>query len=171
MAFKKMSASTAPFGSTCSEPVIGQKSKTVLEEEQEIKERLQQILNSPSYCRADCDFALLQREELRGARLQLEFLKPDLIFDENGILATIVVFGGTRIVEKVKAKQKLTEIQELIKKHPRDKSLKQQLAIAKRILAKSHYYDVAREFGRLVGQAGAGICDNRLIIITGGGRV
>lgn len=155
--------------STCPEPLTPKKAQTELEEEKEIQDRLQKILDSPSYCRADCDFALLQREELRGARLQLEFLKPDLIFDENGVLATIVVFGGTRIVEKAKAKQKLAELQELIKKHPRDKSLKRQLAITKRILAKSHYYDVAREFGRLVGEEGAGICDNRLIVITGGG--
>ncbi len=169
MKVKKLAPSSLVAKAECPEPSAPQKPRTILEEEKEIQERLQKILNSPSYCRADCDLDLLQREELRGARLQLEFLKPDLIFDENGVLATIVVFGGTRIVEKAKAKQKLAEIQQLLKKHPRDKTLKQQLAIAKRILAKSHYYEVAREFGRLVGQAGAGICDNRLIIITGGG--
>ncbi|MGB9698037.1 MAG: TIGR00730 family Rossman fold protein [Thermodesulfobacteriota bacterium] len=169
MTAKKSGRSAFSSAPVCPEPLTPKKILTESEEEKEIQERLQKILNSPSYCRADCDFALLQREELRGARLQLEFLKPDLIFDENGVLATIVVFGGTRIVEKAKAKQKLAELLELIKKHPRDKSLKRQLNIAKRILAKSHYYDVAREFGRLVGQAGAGICDNRLIIITGGG--
>lgn len=169
MARKRMTTSALPSGPTCPEPLTPKKGKTILEDEKEIQERLQQILNSSSYYRADCDLDLLQREELRGARLQLEFLKPDLIFEENGVLATIVVFGGTRLVEKEKAKKKLAEIRQLLKEHPWDKNLQQQFAVAKKILAKSRYYEVAREFGRIVGQAGAGICDNRLIIITGGG--
>ena len=42
------------------------------------------------------------------------------------------------------------------------------LATAERILAKSHYYDVAREFGRLVGKvANAG--RPRVVVMTGGG--
>ncbi len=42
------------------------------------------------------------------------------------------------------------------------------LATAERILAKSHYYDVAREFGRLVG-TDASTAHPRLVVMTGGG--
>lgn len=169
MGRKRNSNRSFAANQSCPAPLTPKEGRSIWEEEGEIQENLQKILNSPSYCRADCDLALLQREELRGARLQLEFLKPDLIFEENGVLATIVVFGGTRIIEPAKAKRRLAEIRRLLKLNPQDKALRQQLAVAKRLLAKSHYYEVAREFGRLVGQAGAGICDNRLVIITGGG--
>jgi len=43
------------------------------------------------------------------------------------------------------------------------------LAAAERISAKSHYYDVAREFGRLVGEADRAAPSPRLVIMTGGG--
>jgi hypothetical protein len=43
------------------------------------------------------------------------------------------------------------------------------LEIAQRLLAKSHYYDVAREFGRLVGNSGPGSQRHDLVIMTGGG--
>jgi uncharacterized protein (TIGR00730 family) len=41
--------------------------------------------------------------------------------------------------------------------------------VAERTLAKSHYYDVARELGRLVGRAGRGSDDPRVTLMTGGG--
>ena len=44
---------------------------------------------------ADQDFLLL--DELRPVRLQLELLKPEIIQQEEGIISTVVVFGGTRI--------------------------------------------------------------------------
>ena len=43
------------------------------------------------------DTNFLKREELRGVRLQLELLKPNLIFGEQGIDKTIVIFGSARI--------------------------------------------------------------------------
>jgi uncharacterized protein (TIGR00730 family) len=47
--------------------------------------------------------------------------------------------------------------------------LKRRLAIAERIHAKSHYYEVAREFGRLVGSANHGARKHHTAIVTGGG--
>jgi uncharacterized protein (TIGR00730 family) len=40
---------------------------------------------------------------------------------------------------------------------------------AERILAKSGYYEVARELGRLVAESGQGPEDSRLVVMTGGG--
>ncbi len=51
----------------------------------------------PSYRRADHDTELLQRDELRATRLMLEFAKTDLVLRDQGIEATVVVFGSARI--------------------------------------------------------------------------
>ena len=48
-------------------------------------------------------------------------------------------------------------------------ALLQRLRIAERIQAKSQYYEVARELGQLVGNAGGGCTDDRVVIMTGGG--
>jgi uncharacterized protein (TIGR00730 family) len=41
--------------------------------------------------------------------------------------------------------------------------------VAERVLAKSRYYEVAQEFGTLVGKAGQASGDGQLVIMTGGG--
>jgi hypothetical protein len=48
--------------------------------------------------RTSTDF--MGRAELRPVRLQLELLKPDLIMQEQGVQSTVVVFGGTRVIER-----------------------------------------------------------------------
>ena len=37
------------------------------------------------------------RDELRAARLQLEYLKPEILQRDRGITATVVVFGSARV--------------------------------------------------------------------------
>ena len=41
-------------------------------------QRVQAILNSPSYRRADTDIDFLARDGVRGVRLQIDYLKPEL---------------------------------------------------------------------------------------------
>ncbi|MEE9218936.1 MAG: LOG family protein [Acidobacteriota bacterium] len=130
---------------------------------------VQRILQSPSYRRADRDTDFLQRGELRPARLQLEFLKPELALAEAGVLATIVVFGGTRIIQAAEARRRLGQARAALAREPSNPDLKRRLAIAERVLAKSHYYDVARELGRIVGSSCGGAKACRLAVITGGG--
>lgn len=131
--------------------------------------RVRRIMENPSFRRADQDLDLLKRDELRPARLQLEFLKPEMILAEHGICGTIVVLGGTRILEPAAARHKVERARKALEQHPQIPELKQRLAAAERILEKSHYYDVARELGRIVGKAGRGPGDCRLAIVTGGG--
>ena len=139
------------------------------EEDPNAPERVRQIMDHPSFRRADQDLDLLKRDELRPIRLQLEFLKPDLILAEHGICGTIVVLGGTRVIEPTAARHRVERARKALEQHPQIPELKHRLAVAERILAKSHYYDVARELGRLVGKAGGGPGDCRLAIVTGGG--
>ena len=127
------------------------------------------IERSPSYVRADKDIEFLARDELRPSRLQLEFLKPELILKEHGVESTIVVLGGARIREPAVATEDVDKAKLALKADPESTSLKQQLHIVERILAKSHYYDIARELGQIVGRAGRGPEDCRLVICTGGG--
>jgi uncharacterized protein (TIGR00730 family) len=139
------------------------------EEDPDAPERIRRIMENPSYRRADQDLDLLKRDELRPTRLQLEFLKPELVFEEFGIRGAIVVFGGTRIIEPAAAKLKVERARKALAEHPRIPELEHRLEVAERLLAKSHYYDVARELGRIVGRAANCLEDCRLVIVTGGG--
>lgn len=53
-----------------------------------------------SYHLAYADEEFLLRDDLRAVRLQLEWLKPDLILEEHGIESTVVIFGGARFGEQ-----------------------------------------------------------------------
>lgn len=124
---------------------------------------------SSSYIPADRDTEFLQREELRSLRIGLELLKPELIQREEGIQSTIVVFGSARLQESTAAKHALHMAEEDATRAPNDPTHQQQVAIARRQLALSKYYDVAREFSRLVSSTCQidGRCD--YVIVTGGG--
>jgi uncharacterized protein (TIGR00730 family) len=129
---------------------------------------IQALLDSPSYREADQDIDFLQENESRGLRLQLEYLKVDSVLRQHNVAHTIVVFGGTRILESQAAERQLADAKAALAADPSNAKRNQQFAIAQRIYAKSNYYDVARELGRLVGSAGnAHGC--RTLAMTGGG--
>ena len=139
------------------------------EEDPDAPKRLEAILASPSYRAADDDAAFLARDELRGIRLQLDYLKPQLLLEEHQIHHTVVVFGSTRICEPGRAARRVDELTTAATAAPDDRDLARDLSVAKRILAKSRYYDVAREFGRLVGASDRRLGEHRLVVTTGGG--
>lgn len=126
--------------------------------------QLKAIMNSPSYCEADHDPDFLGLEEMRGLRLQVDYAKPEMLLVRNGITQTIVVFGSTRIPEPAAAQRALEERRAACAAHPADTGRERRVRIAERILAKSHYYDVAREFGQIVSRDSSG-----LVVLTGGG--
>lgn len=131
--------------------------------------RLHTDVISPSYIPADRDLEFLQREELRSIRIGLELLKPELIQREQGIRSTIVVFGSARLQEQATAKQALHEAELEAARTPQDLTHRQKVAIARRKLALSKYYDVAREFGRLVSSTCQIDGRRDYVIVTGGG--
>jgi uncharacterized protein (TIGR00730 family) len=132
-------------------------------------ERVRELLASSTYRQADKDLDFLDGEDTRGVRLQIDYLKPELELRRQGVEHTIVVFGSTRIHEPVAAKRRVQELQELLRAAPGDIELERLLGIAERLHAKSRYYDVARDLGRLVGQCGNDGLDCRLLLMTGGG--
>ncbi|MBM4126840.1 MAG: TIGR00730 family Rossman fold protein [Nitrospira sp.] len=123
----------------------------------------------PSYLHAFKDSEFLERDELRPIRIGLELLKPELIQREEQIHSTIVVFGSARIQEPEAMAQALRKAEEDSARAPNDLELQRKAAIARRQVALSKYYDVAREFGRLVSSTCQidGRCD--YVVVTGGG--
>jgi uncharacterized protein (TIGR00730 family) len=124
---------------------------------------------SSSYIPADRDTEFLQRDELRPIRIGLELLKPELIQREQGIQSTIVVFGSARLQEPAAAKQALHVAEMEAARTPQDSTYQHKIAIAQRQLVLSKYYDMAREFSRLVSSTCQidGRCD--YVVVTGGG--
>ena len=139
------------------------------EEDPEAPRCIDAILASPSYRRADQDIDFLSLDETRGPRLELDYLKPELLMRQNDIEHTIVVFGSARIPEPAEAARRLETARRSHGDNPCDGELERQLRVAERVADKSRYYDIAREFGRIVGNSGSGPGDSRLVLMTGGG--
>jgi hypothetical protein len=134
------------------------------------KDRLvSRLKRSPAYRIAYHDPDFLDTDWARPIRLQTELLKPESIFRSQRILSTIVVFGGTRIVERAQAKRRVARLERQMAKKPKDKAIRKQLSIARSLLAKCDFYDEAREFGRIVSREGQKYHGHEYVIVTGGG--
>jgi uncharacterized protein (TIGR00730 family) len=135
----------------------------------ERRRRIHALKHSQSYRQAHLDPDFMGRAELRPVRLQLELLKPELTLQAEKIVSTIVVFGGTRIVERDVAQERLRAAQAALAARPKDPTLQRDVRIAQNLLKKAHYYDEAREFGRIasstcqIGQIA------EYVVVTGGG--
>lgn len=111
----------------------------------------------PAYRLAFQDEEFLLRDELRPVRLQLELLKTELALSEAGISSTLVVYGSARIPSPDEAAATLAAA-----RTPRER------LVAERLVAKSHYYEVARELARLASED-MGDGEPALTVCSGGG--
>ena len=119
-------------------------------------------LQADAYRLAFADPEFLLRRETRGIRFQLEMLKPDLAQQDAGIENTIVVFGSARFREPAIARERLAEAEA--------SGDAQAIARARALLRNAHFYDQAREFGRMVARYSKGCPrEDQLFICTGGG--
>ena len=71
------------------------------------QKNLQSILESPSYRVAYTDIPFLTGPRMRAARMELELMKPELTFQDENIVSTVVVFGSTRIVAAEESRRQL----------------------------------------------------------------
>ncbi len=133
------------------------------------EQQSQDLLEHPSYKLAFADNDFLMQDELRHVRLQLEYLKPQLILEQHQINATVVVFGSARFVSRQQAEQMVAVAQTKLTQQPDVLVLQQQLKDAQRHLKNSVYYEAAAEFSRLVTQHSKKCPDSSLMIISGGG--
>ncbi len=94
------------------EPLPWQQPKAS-QEDPEAASRIKVLLDSPSYMRADQDVRFLGMAESRGARLALDYQKPELYLQRHNVENTIVVFGSTRICEPAEARRRIDELEGL----------------------------------------------------------
>ena len=113
-----------------------------------------------SYNLAFTDTPFLLRDELRPVRMQLELLKPEMVLSEEGIAATVVIFGSARVVPRAVALERLAAASA--------GGDAQALARARMDVKMSVYYEEAREFAALITQASKQL-DERIVVVTGGG--
>jgi uncharacterized protein (TIGR00730 family) len=165
---RKVQTPTPPHPHQRREPLPWQRPKPI-EEDPDAQKRIEAILKSPSYRQAEEDAEFLNRDDMRGPRLQIDYLKAEILLEQQAIRHTIVVFGGTRIRESGAAQRNVDALRAAQAADPTNAEVARRLGVAERILAKSHYYDVAREFGRLVGDSNQGSHKCDLVIMTGGG--
>jgi uncharacterized protein (TIGR00730 family) len=125
--------------------------------------------DQPSYKLAFFDRDFIMQDELRPVRLQLELLKTEMLLSEHNIRSTIVVFGGTRILEPKESLRQLKALETELKKNPRNPLLLKKVSIAKRIHSKSGYYEEARRFTELVSSEMQNATGADYVIVTGGG--
>jgi uncharacterized protein (TIGR00730 family) len=112
----------------------------------------------PAYKLAFQDMDFLLREDLRPVRFQLELLKPELLLEEAQIASTFVMYGSARIPEPAKAHAMLEMASD-------DASR----AIAERLVAKSRYYDVARELAQIASRVPRDQRGMRQFVVCSGG--
>jgi uncharacterized protein (TIGR00730 family) len=140
-----------------------------MDQQASVEANRQAILSSPSYRLAEYDFDFLKRDDIRHVRMTLELLKTETLLRDNNVKATVVVFGSARIVPHDVAQQRLDDAIRAAKEKPKDAHAERAVFRAEQVLAKSRFYDEAREFGRLVST----VCQiegrNDFVIATGGG--
>jgi uncharacterized protein (TIGR00730 family) len=138
-------------------------------EDPEAAARVRAILDSPSYRVASEDIDFLASDSVRGLRLQMDYLKPEILLRANHVTRTVVVFGSSRIPEPREARRRLDALRAAAQSGENESEYSRRLAVAERVLDNSRYYHVAREFGRIVAEANAREGDGQTLIMTGGG--
>lgn len=138
--------------------------------QKELDKLTARLKRSKAYRIAYKDIDFLSSPYARPIRLQTELMKPEWEFTNHQIASTIVVFGGTRILEAAEADRRIRAIEKRLEKAPKDRDLRKQLRIAKSIRAKSDYYDEARKFATIVSrECQKNHTPNEYVIVTGGG--
>lgn len=126
-------------------------------------QRQQDLMNSRAYRLSSNDPDLLESDELRSVRLQLEYLKPDLLQTREGIQSTIVVFGSARLRAKDAVEADLENARN-------EKNLDgDKISDLERQLRRSSYYEDARRFAKIVSQRFHVEGRPDFVVVTGGG--
>jgi uncharacterized protein (TIGR00730 family) len=135
--------------------------------------------SSPAYRLGFADPEFLLRDELRPARLELEYLKPEIIQRDRGITTTVVIFGSARIPSPERAATLLEEATAACSADPGDAKAVSRERIARALVDKSRYYDEARRLARLISEGPASERSTptgrpsrrrfKAVIVTGGG--
>ena len=113
---------------------------------------------SSAYKLAFQDSEFLLREDLRPVRFQLELLKPELFLNEANIGSTFVFYGSARIPSPDMADALVAAATNA-----------EQQAVAERLKAKSHYYEVARGLAKHASRCAFDEEGKRHFVVCSGG--
>ncbi len=138
-------------------------------EKLEPREGIDRCIQSPSYRLAFEDMDYLHAPFLRGTRLLLEYNKPERIMREQGVRATVVVFGSARILSREEAQRRLQEAERALQIAPDDPHRQEALRKAKRDFEMSHWYEEARRFAAIISRHAEEAGRDDFVIMTGGG--
>ena len=139
----------------------------------EARAQAEQLQGHSSYRLAFTDDDFLMQDELRHVRLQLEYLKPQLLLEQHKVKATVVVFGSARFVSPEQAAVMLQQAQQQLAQALDEPSLlagaEESLLIAKRQVKNSRYYQQEQRFAEQVTEHSLQWPKTALMIISGGG--
>ncbi len=130
------------------------------------KALVEDIQQNPAYRLAYDDADLLQEDDLRPLRLQLELIKPERALRKHAIHSTVVVFGSTRIISPDAAQKQLADAQSLNHNTP---ERERALIVAARQIRLSRYYSESRRFAELVSRQFQQKGRRDFVVVTGGG--
>ena len=136
---------------------------------EERAQRVQAILQSPTYRLAYEDPELLGQDAQRAVRLQLEMLKPERTLRAEGIDSTVVVFGSARVVDPETAAAQVATFERRVAQDPGDLLLARDLARARRRVGQARYYEEARRFAGLISLRFQREARKDFVVVTGGG--
>lgn len=135
--------------------------------------------SSPAYKLGYADPDFMERDELRPARLQLEYLKPEIIQRERGITSTVVFFGSARVPSADEVQKRIVQAEQEAAANPTDAEAARRLKTARALTAKAHYYEEARRLAQLISApfgdpernlyCGPLTGRRKVVVVTGGG--
>lgn len=126
-------------------------------------------IDSSAYRLAYTDDDFLLRDDLRAVRLQLEWLKPDLIQDEQQIDSTVVIFGGARFPNPENTQQSVSFLREQLAQNPNDSALQEKLSRQQNRLKNGRYYEQARLLSQRITEHSLAFAGKQFVVVTGGG--
>ena len=135
---------------------------------QQSVDAIAKLQDHSSYRLAFADNEFLMQDELRHVRLQLEYLKPQLVLEQHNITATIVVFGSARFLSPEQAKTAVALAEKQLAEADTAQN-QQALKRANKQLDNSKYYTASQQFSALATRYSCCNPDCAMTIISGGG--
>jgi uncharacterized protein (TIGR00730 family) len=135
---------------------------------QQSVDAIAKLQDHSSYRLAFADNEFLMQDELRHVRLQLEYLKPQLVLEQHNITATIVVFGSARFLSPDQAKTAVALAEKQLAEADTAQN-QQALKRANKQLDNSEYYTASQQFSALATRYSCCNPDCAMTIISGGG--
>jgi uncharacterized protein (TIGR00730 family) len=90
-----------------------------------MKTSSKRLMDGPTWREASRDPDFLQRADMRGVRLQLEYEKTEKGLQAAGVDHTVVVYGGSRTLEPAEARKQLAQARRALKERPASRALQQ----------------------------------------------